>query len=293
MALKESLNRIELSNIVISISDSQRKELQNVLLEMYSDILSVCKKYKIIPYLGGGSALGAIRHKGFIPWDDDLDINMTRSDYKRFCKVFNKELSEKYILCAPNYSKESITRFPKIIKKNTKFVEIVGTKNPRLQGVFLDIFIIENVPMNKLHRVLKGYMCNLLEFIAGRVQMYKDSDDDAKKLLKKTGVSYYINRFVGFLFSFKSAYFWNDLVDKSVRYNKKSKLCNMPTGRKHYFGEIFEKTKLFPEVYVDFENIKAPVFKGYDYYLKNLYGDYMVIPQKNKREKHFVKEIKL
>mgnify|MGYP000934529859 FL=1 len=69
---------------------------------MYSDILRVCEKYNIRVMLGGGSALGAVRHGGFIPWDDDLDLIMPREDYNKFISVFDKELSDLYEITSPN-----------------------------------------------------------------------------------------------------------------------------------------------------------------------------------------------
>lgn len=297
MSLKDSFNQLDekdTGGIVVEIDDALRAKLQATLLDMYKDILTVCRKYGIVPYLGGGSALGAIRHKGFIPWDDDMDINMTREDYEKFQAVFETELSDRYILNAPNYSEDVITRFPKILKKGTRYAEIGAADKEELQCLALDVFIIENVPENKLYRKIKGLYCNVLELIAGRVSMYQRRSEASTKMLKATGVKEYVlNSAVGFLFSFRKASRWNDAVDRAVQYHKSSKLCGFPTGRKHYFGEIHEKGQLFPEVYVDFESIKAPVFKEYHYYLTRLYGDYMQIPPENKREKHFVEKIEL
>ena len=76
--------------------------MKQCLLEMYSDILRVCEKYNIRVMLGGGSALGAVRHGGFIPWDDDLDLIMPREDYNKFISVFDKELSDLYEITSPN-----------------------------------------------------------------------------------------------------------------------------------------------------------------------------------------------
>ena len=292
MNLKEAINTIDSTSIVKPVTDEQRLKIHKMLLEMYSDLLRVCQKYNIIPYLGGGSCLGAVHH-GFIPWDDDLDINLTRNDFEKLEGVFDEELSDKYILVAPNYSKESISRFPKILMKETKLVEIGGSKRQEYQRLFIDLFLIENVPENKIIRNIKGIYVNVLEYIAGRVQMYQDSDELSNKLMKLTGKRYYFEKVIGFAFSFHKASYWNNCVDKAVQHKKDTSLCNFPTGRKHYFGEILEKDKLLPETYVNFENIKAPIFKGYDYYLTNLFGDYMKIPSVEKREKHFIQEIKL
>ena len=75
--------------------------LQNVLLEILRDLMEVCEKNEIKPFLQGGTLLGKIRHNGFIPWDDDLDIGMCRKDYENFKKIFDNELSDKYILMVP------------------------------------------------------------------------------------------------------------------------------------------------------------------------------------------------
>ena len=294
MGYKEAFNHIKDCGALIEIDEDLRRKIQKELLEMYGDILRACQKYSIVPFLGGGSALGAIRHKGFIPWDDDLDINMTREDYLIFQSVFEKELSDKYILNAPNYSLDAISRFPRIMKRGTKYVEIGATNDERLQCLAIDVFLIDAIPENGLYRKIKGCYCNALEFIAGRVSSFQNRSATSTALLKAAGMKWYLlDRIVGFLFSYRKYSAWNDKVDRAVLYDGKSRLCGFPTGRKHYFGEIHEREKLFPEVYVGFENIQAPVFKGYDYYLTMLYGQYMQIPPVEKREKHFVERVEL
>ncbi len=292
---KGALNQVDASDILMEVDDGTRRTLQTTILEMYIDVLRVCRKHKIVPYLLAGSALGAVRHSGFIPWDDDLDIGMTRAAYNKFTQYFEKELSAKYILCAPNYKDaKAKARFPKILKKGSKLREVLDSKNEELQSVFLDIFIIENAPENVLVRALKGNLCNALEFISSQVFLYENKDDIVEKFYSRVSkANYRVRLAIGKMFSFLPAWKWFDFVDSVAQYRKNSKLCTIATGREHYFGEILSKERLFPYQMTQFESIKAPIFKDIDYYLENLYGDYMHVPEPDKRERHFLRELEL
>lgn len=276
------------------LSENELKKLQDVLLDMYKDLLKTCRKYRLTPFLCGGSALGAIRHKGFIPWDDDLDIAMTRKDFRKLCKVFWYELGNKYILNAPNYSTDAKARFPKIIKRGTVYQEIGSTEDPKLNGVFIDIFLIDNVPDNQFLFMLKGINANILEFISGCVYDHYYLGSDGAKIVKKTSIiSYIIRNITGNVFSFLPPEKWFDITDKAVSFRKRGKRCALPTGSEHYFGEVFEKSDLFPAQHVEFCGIKAPVFNNARKYLRNLYGKYWLIPETAQRVTHSVKELKL
>ncbi len=292
---KERLAESDLSEFVRPITDEEREKLQQTLLEMYRDLAEVCQKYDLIPFLCGGSALGAVRHQGFIPWDDDMDIAMSRADYNMLRKVFKKELSEKYVLNAPNYSSVAKARFPKIIKKGTVFQEIGTTSASGIDGVFLDIFIIDNVPDNHLLMLAKGVLCNAAEFISSCVYDYENLDDVAKHFHKKSGVfDFYIRMAVGNIFSIIPAANWFHGIDKIIRWeNTSSRYCTIAQGRHHYFGEVLPRDIIFPPEYYDFCGIKVPLFRNVEYYLKNLYGDYMTIPSVENREIHYVKKLKL
>ena len=292
---KEVINSIQSDDIFVEVNEAMRKKIQHDLLEMFLDVYEVCQRYSIIPYLSGGTALGAVRHQGFIPWDDDMDICMKRADYLKFQQIFEKEFGDRYHLNAPNYKGHAKTRFPKIMKKGTVFREIVDDKDENECCLFLDIFIIENVPDTKWIRNIKGTLCNLLEFIAGQVCFYESRNEKVKKLYLRGGKgNYYIRYLIGMLFSFRHGYQWNNTVDRWIRWNHDdTKYCAFPTGRKHYFGEILLKEKLFPMKGVSFEGHKLPVFNGVEYYLQNLYGDYMQVPPVEKRERHFIIECKL
>jgi lipopolysaccharide cholinephosphotransferase len=275
------------------ITQEELTKLQDTLLSMYEDIYEVCKKYNITPYLCGGSALGAIRHKGFIPWDDDLDIAMLRKDYKKFARVFKKELSNKYILSAPNYDRNVKTRFPKVIKRGTVLQEVGSTTKKGLNGIFIDIFLIDSVPDGRFSRLLKGSLCNLTQFISSCVYDVQYLDSECKLLLKKSNKkSYLIRMSVGRLFSFVSAESWFNVVDSIASSTANTECLGLVTGSEHYFGEIFRREVIIPARYVDFCDIKAPVFNMVRVYLENLYGDFMKVPEESERISHNIKELK-
>lgn len=265
------------------LSGKELRDLQNVLLEMYLDIQEVCSKNGIVCMLLGGSALGTVRHCGFIPWDDDLDIGMPRDDYERFKCLFKKELGDKYILNAPNYEGIPTNRFPKVLKKGTKFVES-GMQDDERACIKTDIFIIENVPDNLLTRYIKGLYCTCLMFIGGRVQSFED------RIYSHEVLS--CGNFLGMLFSFHSSKKWFDRIDRACQHKKSNtKYMNIPTGRKHYFGEILNREVYLPTSQGIFEGEKVYLPGNSKQYLKNLYGDYMKIPPEDKREHHYIQRI--
>ncbi len=292
--LKEVLNQEGLYDAAYELDDVERKKLQSVLLDMYRDLHKVSEKYNIKIFMAGGSLLGAVRHKGFIPWDDDLDIGITRADFGVLKKIFEKELSDKYILFSPNYKNRAISRFPQMVKRGTVMRESDFYAAGDKDGIKADIFIMDNIPDNRIQRMVKGCFCNMLEFIIRQVQLTEERNPQTDELFRKLGrMNYAVRLVTGYLFSFKKSHQWIDILDRIIRYHGTSHYCGMVTGRKHYFGETMLKKELFPLCRGKFEGEEVYLFKNTDYYLKRMYGNhYMQVPPVEKREKHFVKELK-
>lgn len=284
------------SDILHTMDESTRKSLQNQLLQMYIDIENVCKQHHLTVMLAGGSTLGAVRHKGFIPWDDDLDLMMPRHDYDIFLKIFEQTLSEKFILSAPNTQNKPKNLFAKVYKKGTEFLELQDIGTPFPHGIFVDIFPIENVPKNKIIRFIKGLLSDIISYITVSVFYTQYGNRFFKKYMstnKQAKWNYRLRITIGIIFSIIPHHKWCNFFDKFVQTKKSGQYVTIPTGRKHYHGETIERTKIFPPVIVNFEQQQAKVPKDSDKYLTNLYGDYMTIPPIEQREQHYIVKIDL
>ena len=280
------------SDNIIELKDDRLREFQLYLLSMYRDIADACEKLGIQCFAVGGTCLGAVRHKGFIPWDDDIDISMTRDEYNVFRKHFNELLGDKYILNAPNNCSKPIARFPKVLAKNTVFVP-AGEEETESSKVFLDIFVLDRIPGNPIHRNIKGIYINAMEFISGQVSLYKNQNKMTHDSYKAGGkAQYYIREIIGFLFSYRSYENWCNKIDQAVQYQGDSQnLYGLPTGRLHYLKDLHGEDEIYPLNELPFEGIMIKVPGKTDTYLKNLFHEYMQLPPPEKREHHYLTKL--
>lgn len=223
-------------------------------------VVEVLEKHNLKYVLYYGTLLGAIRHQGFIPWDDDVDIAMPREDYEKFKKIAQQELEEKYFVQDVNTDDEYPSLIAKVRNSETTLIERGYVHLRKMnQGIFIDIFVTEaydNKKANKLRLfLLKVYGRLLLE--------------------KSTGKG--LHKFVSKFFSRK----W---LLKAISKNQKN-LSKNGSGCYNIIENRFLLEKDFYEEYVmqPFEGVQMRVPAQYDKYLTRCYGDYMQLPSEEKR----------
>lgn len=277
------------------LTEDELKELHKVLLNITNDFAEVCEENGIKWSLSGGSILGAVRHKGFIPWDDDIDIVMFREDFEKFKKIFPDKYSKLYELKLPG-DKEYLYHFPKICKKNTTAQSIQSSDVK--ENVSVDIFIIENTYNNSILKGLHGVLCTFFLMVDSFLRMQKCEKNLFKYGAQSKELCNAVKKRVFFakFFNFLSIEKWLFLSDKvfSMCKNTSSKKVVIPSGINHFFGEIFEREKLNKMTLCDFETEKYYIHENYDYYLKIRYGEnYMIPPMDDEKEHHVFIEFDL
>jgi len=259
--------------------------LQKVLTKALDEVKRICDKNAIVFFLVGGSALGAVRHQGFIPWDDDIDIAMYRQDYERFVELAKKELDAKFFLQTPETDKYYPLSYAKICVNNTKYIQTNFSKRTMHHGIFIDVYPIDAVPddlklrkKQKLHGLL-SYFFLRNECIVNHGAAVKLASKIALLILP-----YSVKRRLGIKYDEKCArYCIDDCACLSNLY-----------GIKLYDKEIMPKEYIGNPVLAQFEEKEYLIPEQYDNYLTHLYGDYMTLPKEEDRQmKHFAVEFDL
>ncbi|HZK03807.1 MAG TPA: LicD family protein [Bacteroidaceae bacterium] len=238
------------------------------MVEILREVDRVCRKNAIPYWLDFGTLLGAIRHKGFIPWDDDVDVAILSKDYKKLIKCLNRDLDKKYFVESRSTDRRHSQGFFKVVDKNTDVRYIQGESNRKYQGINVDIF-----PMERGNNRVK----NMVDFCLGRIYRRLGHNVGGK-------VDYFlacllwlpckiIIALVRFYFSLRKG----DMLVYSFGVE-----IYCTKWLNHSLGDIF------PLKEIEFEGHSFFAPNNTDSYLTRAYNDYMEIPPVEKRSKHYV-----
>lgn len=256
------------------MSSEELRKMQLIQLDMLKDFDRVCRKNNIKYIIDAGTLLGAVRHGGFIPWDDDIDIRMLRSEYEKFCLIAPKELDASIFFQSNKTDKYYPWLYAKLRRQGTKAVR-VGQEHLKMHaGMFIDIFPCDGVPRNKVSRMIRNFI-NMLcrKILYARVR--KKAADTIIKRFFWTCVSiipmcipHGVVKIISKIFDEKKC----DKVGCIGWYDKKE-------------SDGFKKEWLVDTIEITFEGSKFFAPKDYDGFLKYSYGENYIMPPDIKWQK--------
>lgn len=262
----------------VELSGRKLRKLQLNPLEMLVETDRICRKYQIKYSLDGGTLLGAVRHQGFIPWDDDIDIVMHRREYRKFYRACKKELDRsRFFLQEYRTDPHYRWGYAKLRRLGTEFVRLGQGHLKNRTGVFMDIFVVDNVPDGWLARRAHFMACFTIrkllyaqlgmaneQFLLMRL-FYKMCYDT----IPRDAIFQFRNRIAGACNRKKTRL----VAHMTYPYPKRAKY-GMPAS---CFEEMVD---------MEFEGRKFLCFKGYRTYLALLFGDYLALPPEGERVAH-------
>lgn len=264
---------------VISVSREELRQLQLKELESLTYFEEFCKKHELRWYLLGGCVIGAVRHGGFIPWDDDVDIIMPRRDYERMLRLWkHEESSERFLMLKTDGEVFTGNSFATLIDTSATMVKENQQDIDVPHGIVTDIFPMDGCPDKKLQRYLQYYHAMMYSLYITEVVPTKHG------ALMKAVCSVLLKLVPS---RERRTKIWKKHEKKMTKYafnthKKCTELCAGP----HYMLNEYPQEAFAKAVYHEFEGLSMPLPQGYDAYLKMAFGEYMELPPEDKQVPH-------
>lgn len=256
-------------------------QLRGAQLYIAEEIKRICEKHGIRYFLDCGSMLGAVRHHGFIPWDDDMDIGMIQEEFERFVQVAPEELGKEFYLDYYPINKQCSVLYAKIRLLGTTFIEHTSNVNNPHNEIFVDIFPYIGCSGNRLIRSLDGFFISMIGYaIALKCGIAIWGEKNGREAIKFIP-SVLLSKMMSL----------ERLRKKSFQYTNKYKqsdtVCILDGQRKCYINEALPRSTYDEYIDVLFEGRHFKTLKEFDKRLRANYGnDYMTLPPEEKRKPH-------
>ena len=265
------------------ISEEELKQIQTIQQDLIGEVDRICKKCRIHYNMVGGTMLGAIRHGGYIPWDDDADIGFLRAEYEKFREACKTELNhEKYYMQDLRDTEGYRWGYGKLRRKDTTFVRLDQEFMPYEQGISIDLMPFDNVPDNYIARRIHFFRC----FLYRKLFWSEVGSRTEEKLVIR--MLYKIMRRIPMKRILKSYQRFIDAGQKRATHLVRILTFPTPKGVYGYDRKWYTCLKKYR-----FGDRMLPGAKDYDGYLRIKYGEYMEMPPIEKRKIHPVSELKL
>lgn len=250
------------------------RESRSIMVKILKDVTDFCDQYGLIYFLSSGTLIGAIRHKGFIPWDDDIDIEMPRPDYDRFIQLYKE--NGKYEISVPS-DKNSFYFYVKVYDNNTvKIEEGIDYKRFSPLGIDIDVFPIDGQPDEEHFELFKKQTNRRKKTF----EYFFSSICSTKNKSLKSLIKIFVCRLFG-------KDFFCNLYNKSAKINDyaTSSMVGFISPYSQYSNR-HRKELFMKRVKVQFEDAEYWAPAGHDEYLRNIYGDYMQLPPTDQQKTH-------
>ena len=267
---------------------SDLRKIQMIQLRILLEVDKICKKHSIPYFLVGGTMLGAVRHGGFIPWDDDIDIGMLAKDYDRFLKISVDELPKSCVLQTLDSMDSSPIPWAKIRLKGTQRVDKSEAGIGSETGIDIDIFPYHSLPDSIIGQkayIYIGLFLRALCFVKSGYLLLNREDS----MIKRCGVNFakVISVFVSKEKSKRLLATWYSRFDKC----ESTELVISPSAPINYHTRCIPRSDLYAFTPVTFEGYEFNGPKNPDKYLTTLYGDWRSLPPEDDRIPHLISKV--